>query len=110
MKALLTGGFWGTSHWFLDSIGRGVVWLVHLRVPPHDDEVYSMMGGGSIGAILASWFGYIVSRQSQALSPFAFAILGVMVGACTGVFCGAIVQIIDEYIDALTDSFNLPGH
>jgi hypothetical protein len=106
MKALVVGGFWGTSHWILDSVGRGVAWLFHPWVSPHDDEVYAMLGGATTCAIFGAWVGFMTSAQSRGLSPIAGSVLGGMVGACTGVFCGAIVQMIDDYIDALVNSIN----
>lgn len=107
MKAMLAGGFWGTSHFILDSIGRGTTWFFHARVSPHDEEVYSMTGGGTIGAFFGAGIGLIATAQSGGLSPVAGALIGGMVGICTGVFSGAIVQIVDDYIDALASFLNL---
>lgn len=106
MKAVLAGGFWGTSHWILDSIGRGATWVFHARVPPQNDEVYAMTGGGTIGTIFGAWTGFMTA-QAGGLSPVAGTIIGGMVGACSGVFCGAIVQIVDEYMDALVKAVTL---
>ena len=48
----------------------------------------------------------MTSAQSRGVIPVAGAILGGMVGADQGVFCGAIVHIVDDYIDALVNSIN----
>lgn len=106
MKALFVDGIWGTFHWMLDSIGRGIVWFLHAGDSPHDDEVYAMTGGGTVGAIFGSWIGFMLSTQSSGVSSVAGAIIGGTVGGCTGVFCGAIVQIVDDYIDALLNSLD----
>ena len=99
-------GVWGTSHWFLDGIGRGACWLLHAKATPHDDEAYAMTGGGILGAIYGVTFGFLLSTESHSFNATAGTIFGGLMGICTGIITGAVVQIVDDYIDDAIDSLN----
>lgn len=105
MKAL-ADGIWGTSHWFLDGIGRGATWLLHAKAIPHDDEAYTMTGGAILGAIYGAIFGFLWATESHNLPAIEGTIFGGLIGICTGIICGAVVQIVDDYIDDAINSLN----
>ena len=105
MKAL-TYGFWGTSHWILDLIGRGTVRCIPAQTSVGDDEVYSMTGGAIVGAIFGAGLGFLLSALSPSLNVDAGMAIGSLIGVSTGIGCGAIVQIVDEYIDTVLNGIS----
>lgn len=105
MKALACG-FWGTSHWVLDVIGRGALWCIPSHASSRDDEAYSMTGGAIVGALFGTVLGFALSAQSHGLSPVTGTIIGGLLGISTGICCGAIVQSVDEYICSVLNSLN----
>lgn len=105
MKAF-ANGVWGTSHWILDLTGKATVWLLHAKTTPHDDEAYAMTGGAIFGAFFGAILGFLLSADSHSFNQVAGTIFGSALGICTGIMWGAIVQIVDDYIDAAINSLN----
>jgi hypothetical protein len=59
-----------------------------------------------VGAIFGAGLGFILSARSPGLSAVAGTTMGSLIGISTGIGCGAIVQIVDEYIDAVLNALN----
>ena len=78
-------GFWGTTHWILDVIGRGAACVLSDSTPRRDEEACAMMGGGALGVIFGAAVGLLLSDQSRDMNAAAGAALGALVGACSGV-------------------------
>jgi hypothetical protein len=105
MKAVASG-FWGTSHWILDWIGRGTAWCFHTKLAPSEDMAYAMTGGAILGAVVGAMFGFILSAESHGFNAVAGMVIGGLLGLSTGIGCGAIVESVDEYIRAWLNSLN----
>lgn len=101
MKVLALG-FWGTTDWVLEFIGRGAAVVLFGKASLNEDEAYAMMGGAAVGGIFGSIVGFVLSGQSRDIG----AALGCIVGVCTGAMCGAIVQIVDVSIRTWLNSVN----
>lgn len=101
---VLASGFWGTTHWALDLIGRGAARAVHKKSSLEDDEAYSMTGGAAVGGIYGAIFGFLLSLQPRDINAVAGAALGCLLGICTGIMFGAIVQVVDDWIQNLLKS------
>jgi hypothetical protein len=105
MKAVAIG-FWGTSHWILDWVGRGTAWCFPGKLSPCEDVGYCMTGGAILGTIVGAAIGFILSAESHGFNPVEGMTIGGLVGISIGIGCGAIVQSIDEYIRTWLNSFN----
>lgn len=101
---VLACGFWGTTHWALDLIGRSMARVLPGKTSIREDEVYSMMGGAAVSGIFGSAFGLLLAYQSHDVNAIGAATLGFLLGVCTGVTFGAIVQVVDESINDLLNS------
>lgn len=97
MKPVVVG-VWGTSHWVLDLIGRSAVWCLHANAYPKDDDLYSIIGSAIVGAVFGVALGFTFAVHSHDLSPVAGTAIGSLMGTCTGICCGAIVQCVDDFI------------
>jgi uncharacterized protein YcfJ len=103
----LTVGFWGTAHWSLDLIGRGVARCFPTKTPSSEnDDAYSVIGGAVVGTIFGVLLGFAWSDESRAITTLAGAVIGGLLGICTGVMFGAIVQTVDDAIEAWLSSLN----
>ena len=105
MKAA-ANGFWGTSHWILDCIGRGTAWCFRTKLTPSEDMAYAMTGGAILGAAVGAIFGFILSAESHGFNAVEGMAIGGVLGLSMGIGCGAIVESVDEYIRAWLNSFN----
>jgi hypothetical protein len=108
---VLAYGFWGVTHWTLDTIGRATGYILPGKTSrqedePREDEARAMTGGAVLGAIFGAAFGFMLSDESRDINTIAGASLGVLLGACSGIIYGAVVQIMDHSINALLNSWN----
>jgi hypothetical protein len=99
-------GFWGTTCWALDWIGRGAALICPAKISSTEEEPYAMTGGAIVGAIFGVALGFILSDESHVMSNLAAATLGGLIGVCTGIAFGATVQIVDDFINAWLNSLN----
>jgi hypothetical protein len=97
-------GFWGTTYWALDSIGRGAAWLLPRKISSSEEEVYAMTGGAIVGAVFGIALGFVLCNDSHDMSNSAGALLGGLIGVCTGIAFAATVQIVDDSINAWINS------
>jgi uncharacterized membrane protein len=103
---VLAYGFWGTSHWVLDVIGRGAACVLPRKASQRDDVACAIAGGAVLGVIFGAIFGFMLSEESRDLSAIAGAALGCLLGACTGAIYGAIVEVVDDEITAFLKSLH----
>jgi hypothetical protein len=105
MKKRLVG-FWGTAHWSLDLVGRSASWFFPTKSLSSENDAYSVIGGAVVGAIFGGSLGFAWSEEGRAMTNLAGAAIGGLLGICTGVMFGAIVQTIDDAIDDWLNSLN----
>ena len=98
-------GIWGTTHWSLNRIGRGVAWFFPARTLS-EDEAYSVTGGAVVGTILGAILGFALSDESRAMTTLLGAAIGTLLGACIGVMFGVFVQTVDDAIEDWINSNN----
>lgn len=103
---VLAYGFWGATHWMLGTIGRGTACILPGKRSQKEDEACTMTGGAVLGAIFGAVFGWMLSVQSRDINAVAGASLGAVLGVCSGVIYGAIAQVMDDWINALLNSWN----
>jgi hypothetical protein len=104
----IAGGIWGSAHWSLDRIGRGVVWLLPAKASREDD--LSLTGGAVVGAICGAIIGFSLSEDSRVMTTLTGAVIGALMGTCIGVAIGALVETVHETIDALIRSIDSNRH
>lgn len=98
-------GFWGTSHWIFDAVGRAAFRFLPARSHPKDDAVYSIVGGALLGSLSGALIGTSVFDASR-LSAEVGAILGVLLGVCAGIYWGAAIQSTDDLIRDVINSYD----
>jgi outer membrane lipoprotein SlyB len=103
---VLAYGFWGVTHWVLDTIGRATGYILPGKTSQREDEARAMTGGAVLGAIFGAAFGFILSDESRDINTIAGASLGMVLGACSGIIYGAVVHVMDDSINALINSWN----
>jgi hypothetical protein len=101
---VLAHGFWGVTHWVLDSIGRTTACILPGNRSQRDEEACAMTGGAVLGVIFGAIFGVMLSAQSHDVNSVVGASLGALVGACSGVIYGAFAQVMDDWINLWLDS------
>jgi hypothetical protein len=102
-----THGFWGTADQSLQRIGKGAAWLLTRGSGKADDVAYAALGGSLLCATLGAVLGFALSDLSRSMVVIEGAIIGLLLGACVGVFFGSIVEAVDEYIQHVIGSLTL---
>jgi hypothetical protein len=102
-----TAGFWGTTHWALDLVGRGTVWALIRNSSQCDDSAYAIAGGALTGGSFGAVVGFLLSVPAHDLTnTIVAATLGCLLGVCTGISFGALVEIVDTWIKDIFNSLN----
>jgi len=63
-----------------------------------------MTGGAIVGAVFGIALGFVLCNDSHDMSNSAGALLGGLIGVCTGIAFAATVQIVDDSINAWINS------
>lgn len=99
-----THGFWGTVDQSLQYIGKGVTRPFTRGSATAEDVAYAALGGCLICALFGGVAGFALSDLSRSMALLEGAIIGLLLGACVGVFFGSFVEAVDEYIRGLLNS------
>ena len=91
-------GFWGTVDHSLQRVGRTAACVVSPRGRSAEDVACAALGGSLLCAMLGALVGFALSDLSRSMATFQGAIIGLLLGACVGVFFGSFVEAVDEYI------------
>lgn len=102
----LAGGIWGTAHWSLDLIGRGIAGLFPAKRKSENDA--SLTGGAVVGAIFGALCGFSLSEDSRVITTLTGAVIGTLLGICIGVAIAALVETVHDAIDDWIKSINSP--
>src|SRR5579862_4279945 len=102
-----TLGFWDVVDLSFRWIGKGAVWLLG-RKPGEGDEspAYALLGGAVVWSVFGGVVGFGLSGHARNLATLEGAILGCLLGACTGVFFGSLVEAVDDTINGVLRSLN----
>ena len=98
-------GFWGTVDQSLQYIGKGTARLLTRNGCTAEDVAYAALGGSLISACCGAVVGFVLSDLSRSMAVLEGATIGLMLGACVGVFFGSFVEAVDEYIRDVLRSF-----
>jgi len=98
-------GFWGTLDNSLQYIGRGTARLLVRESDSAEDAAYAAIGGSLLCAAFGALVGFGVSDLSRNMATIEGAGIGLLLGACVGVFFGSFVETVDEYIRGMLSSF-----
>ena len=100
----LTFGFWDIVDQTFRWIGKSATWF--LRKPGQEAEhvAYVTIGAALVSATYGGVVGFALSGFSRRISTMDGATLGVLIGACTGVFLGSFVHMVDSKIHDLLRS------
>ncbi len=91
-------GFWDTADYSLQQIGKGTAWLLTRNAHRAEDVAYAVLGGSLLCALFGAVTGFVISDLSHDMAALAGAGIGLLLGACVGVFFGSFVEAVDEYI------------
>ncbi len=93
---VFTLGFWGTVDQFLQWIGRGAARLLTRRSCFAEEN--AIIGGALVCAVFGGVTGFALSDFSRSTAITEGAIIGGLVGACSGVLFGFFVVTVDDTI------------
>ena len=103
----LTLGFWDIVDLSFRRIGKGAVWLVRRKPGGAEaDTAYALLGGALVWMVFGAVVGFGLSGHSWNAATLEGAILGCLLGACTGVFFGSLVEAVDDSIHHLLRSLS----
>jgi len=98
-------GLWGTVDRSLQSVGRAVVCSVSRRGRAAEDVACAVLGGCLLCAIFGALIGFVLSDLSlhtanlqRSTAVVEGGMIGLLLGACVGVFFGSFVDAVDHYI------------
>lgn len=91
-------GFWGSVDHSLQSIGKGTARLLTRNSGKAEEVAYAALGGSLICAFIGALIGFALSDISRSMMAFEGAAVGLLLGACVGVFFGSFAETVDEYI------------
>ena len=117
-------GFWGTVDNSLQFVGKGTARLLTRKSATAEDVAYAALGGSIICALFGAIAGFGLSEMSRGAADLSTqaasvqgsmaavegAIIGLLLGACVGVFFGSLVEAVDEHIRTLLGSPGLKQH
>jgi hypothetical protein len=69
-----------------------------------EDVAYATLGGSLLCAFFGAVIGFALSDLSRGMLVLEGALIGLMLGACVGVFFGSFVEAVDENIRHLLGS------
>lgn len=103
----LTLGFWDVVDLSFRRIGRFAVGLLRRKPEGSDaDTAYALIGGALVWTVFGAVVGFGLSGHSGNMATLEGTILGCLLGACTGVFFGSLVEAVDNTIHAVLRSLN----
>jgi len=102
-----TYGFWETVDLSLLYIGKGTARLLTRHSATAEDVAYATLGGSLICAFFGAVIGFALSDLSRSMAVIEGASIGLLLGACIGVFFGSFVDAVDEYIRGVLKSLGL---
>jgi hypothetical protein len=98
-------GFWGTVDQWLQRVGRAVVCAISRRGRSAEDVACAVLGGCLLCAIFGAVIGFVLSdlshntaNLSRSMVAVEGGTIGLLLGACVGVFFGSFVDSVDQYI------------
>lgn len=100
-------GFWGTADQALQWAGKVSAWFLTGKLSPGEESAtYSMIGGAVLGAVFGAVAGFALSYHSPRIDIIELAIIGGLLGICTGFPFGAFVDSVDDTIKNVLRSLN----
>ena len=81
-------GFWGTLDRSFQYVGRGTARLLTRRAGAAEDVAYAALGGSLLCAVCGGVVGFALSDLSRSMAVVIGAAIGLLLGACVGVFFG----------------------
>lgn len=101
----MANGFWGTVDQSLQRVGRTAACVFSRHGRSAEDVACAALGGSLLCAVFGGVAGFGLSDLSRhgadlsrSMAATEGAIVGLLVGACGGVFFGSFVETVDEYI------------
>jgi len=91
-------GFWGTVDNSLQYIGKGTARLLTRSSGTAEDVAFAATGGALLCSAVGAGIGFVLSDLSRSMATVEGAAVGLLLGACVGVFFGSFVEAVDEYI------------
>jgi hypothetical protein len=89
-------GFWGIVDESLQWIGKSAAQLLTRRSCPAEEN--AIIGGALLCAVIGGVTGFALSDFSRSMTLTAGAIIGGLLGACSGVLFGSFVVTVDDTI------------
>lgn len=94
--SVITLGFWGSVDESLQWIGKGTVRLLTRKSASAEEN--AVIGGAFVCAVFGAVTGFALSDIPPRMAVTAGAIIGGLLGACSGVVFGSCVVTIDDTI------------
>ena len=105
-------GFWSIVDNSLQYIGKGTARLLTRSSGTGEDIAYAALGGSLLCAFLGGAVGFALSDLSRPTAGLSRGVavvegatIGLLIGACVGVFFGSFVETVDDYIRTLLRHF-----
>jgi hypothetical protein len=109
----LANGFWGTVDRSLQSVGRTAACAVSKHGRSAEDAACAALGGSLLCAAAGGITGLALSDLSRhavdlsrSTAAIEGAMIGLLLGACVGVFFGSFVEAVDDYIRSVLRSLS----
>lgn len=93
---IFTLGLWGTVDQSLQWIGKGAARLLARRSGSAEEN--AIIGGALVCAVFGGVTGFTLSDFSRSTVVSGGAIIGGLLGACSGVLFGSFVVTVDDTI------------
>ncbi len=93
---VFTLGLWGTVDQSLQSIGKGAAVLLTRRSGSAEEN--AVIGGALVCAVFGGVTGFALSDLSRSMAVTGGAVIGGLLGACSGVLFGSFVVTLDDTI------------
>ena len=100
-------GFWGTADNSLQYIGKETARLLTRTSGTAEDVAYAATGGSLLCAVVGAAMGFALSDLSRSMATIEGAVVGLLLGACVGVFFGSFVESVDKYIRGVLGSLRV---
>jgi hypothetical protein len=93
---VLAIGLWGTVDQSLQWIGKGATRVLTRRSCPPEEN--AIIGGALVCAVFGGVTGFALSDLSRTIGLTGGAVIGGLLGACSGVLFGSFVVTVDDTI------------
>ena len=102
-----TVGLWDVVDLGLRGVGKGVAWVAMRKAGGEaEQEGYALLGGAVLFTVFGGLVGFGLANHTRDLFMAEGAIIGGLLGACSGVFFGSFVEAIDGTINHVLRSLD----